>query len=158
MSTSSSSSHILTPATPFLPASILQTLANFGPLDQVANSPNSVRHHIYSHGMRNKATSKLDNSMLFWVYQTGRHGPQNGFRLCLVHQGFYIKSPEKKQQGDEEDEIDKLEKPIPQGHMEVFILGKQPRWPLLTDEGDYIVFGDDEGESECGKERAGGQP
>jgi hypothetical protein len=63
--------------------------------------------------------------MLFFVYQTTRHGPQNGFRLCLVHRGFYIAS-ESKADGDPEDDIDRLERVIPQGHMEVVVLGDAP--------------------------------
>lgn len=63
--------------------------------------------------------------MLFFVYQTTRHGPQNGFRLCLVHRGFSIAS-ESKADGDPEDDIDRLERVIPQGHMEVVVLGDGP--------------------------------
>lgn len=61
--------------------------------------------------------------MLFFIYQTCRHGPQNGFRLCLVHEGFHITSATKIE-GDGEDEIDRLEKEIPEGHMEVVVLGE----------------------------------
>jgi hypothetical protein len=60
--------------------------------------------------------------MLFCVYQTTRHGLQNGFRLCLVHRGFYIAS-EAKVVGEPEDDIDRLEAFIPEGHMEVVVLG-----------------------------------
>ena len=59
--------------------------------------------------------------MLFWVYQTTRHGPQNGFRLCLVRRGFHIASAAKAE-GEPEDDIDRLERLIPQGH-KVVLLG-----------------------------------
>ena len=29
-------------------------------------------------------------AVLFVIYQTDRHGPQNGFRICLVQEGFAI--------------------------------------------------------------------
>ena len=60
--------------------------------------------------------------MLFFIYQTARHGPQNGFRLCFVKEGFRIASAVKAE-GDGEDDIDWLEREIPRGHMEVVILG-----------------------------------
>ena len=82
----------------------------------------AVRSHIFWHGKRDEVTGKLRASMLFCVYQTTRHGPQNGFRLCLVHRGFYIES-EAKIEGDPEDDIDRLEAFIPEGHMEVVVLG-----------------------------------
>ena len=66
--------------------------------------------------------------MLFFIYQTARHGPQNGFRLCLVHEGFHIASATKSE-GDGEDDIDRVEQEIPQGHMEVVILGSKPTAP-----------------------------
>lgn len=59
--------------------------------------------------------------MLFLIYQTTRHGPQNGFRLCMVHQGYYI-GPDNQSYIDEDD-IDLPEKPIPCGHKELAILG-----------------------------------
>ena len=69
--------------------------------------------------------------MLFFIYQTARHGPQNGFRLCLVHAGFRIGSEEEDEEGEgvegegegEGDEIDWLEREIPQGCMGVVVLG-----------------------------------
>lgn len=53
-----------------------------------------------------------------------RQGPQNGFRLCLVL-GSYRLSSASKDDGSEEDEIDRLEKAIPQGHAETVILGEE---------------------------------
>ncbi|KAK8001227.1 hypothetical protein PG991_013449 [Apiospora marii] len=119
------SSHILTDAAP-LPTPMLRELANSSAVDEISNCPNGVRHHIFSHAMRNKETGQTQRSILFAIYQTGRHGPQNGYRLCLLHQGYYIASPEK-QEGEPEDEIDRLERPIPQGHEEMVILGN-PIW------------------------------
>ncbi|KAK8029691.1 hypothetical protein PG993_010982 [Apiospora rasikravindrae] len=126
------SSHILTDANP-LPTPMLRELANSSTFDEIPNSPDSVRHHIFNFAMRNKETGKTERSIVIAIYQTGRHGPQNGYRLCLVHEGYYIASPEKKE-GEPEDEIDTLERPIPQGHEEMVIIGT-PFW-LGVDEDD----------------------
>ena len=115
------SSHTISANHP-LPSGVLQQIANASPLDEIPNVAGAVRHHIFWHGHRDKSTGKLASSMLFFVYQTMRHGPQNGFRLCLVYRGFHIASASKAD-GDLEDDIDRLEMPIPQGHMEVVILG-----------------------------------
>lgn len=105
-----------------LPPTVLQEIATAGPLDEISNITGAVRSHIFWHGRRDSVTGKVRKPLLFFVYQTTRHGPQNGFRLCLVHQGFYIAS-ESKVDGDPEDDIDRLESAIPQGHMEVVVLG-----------------------------------
>ncbi len=105
---------------------VLQQIANAGPLDEISNSPGSVRHHLFWHGDRDKTTNTLRQPMFFFIYQTTRHGPQNGFRLCLVQQGFHIAPPAKAEDDDMEDDIDRLEKDIPQGYMEVIILGEKP--------------------------------
>jgi hypothetical protein len=102
--------------------SFFQQVANAGVLDEISNIQGAVRHHIYWRGKRNDHDNRLQSSMLFFVYQTGRHGPQNGFRLCLVCRGFCITSAENSE-GDPEDEIDRLEKDIPQGHTELVVLG-----------------------------------
>ncbi|KAH6627493.1 hypothetical protein F5144DRAFT_575997 [Chaetomium tenue] len=115
------SSHIVSEGTP-LPPTILQQIATAGPLDEISNIPDAVRSHIFWHGKRHEVTGKLRTSMLFCVYQSTRHGPQNGFRLCLVHRGYYIAS-EAKVEGDPEDDIDRLEAFIPEGNMEVVVLG-----------------------------------
>ena len=71
--------------------------------------------------------------MLFLIYQSTRQGPQNGFRLCLVHRGFHITSATKAED-DVEDDIDRLEKEIPQGHMEVVFLGPNPPAPSACED------------------------
>lgn len=117
-------SYIVSGDTP-LPPAVLQQIATAGPLDEISNVADSVRSHIFWHGLRHKVTGKLQKSMLFFVYQTTRHGPQNGFRFCLVREGFYIAS-ESKADGDPDDDIDRLERVIPQGHMEVVVMGDAP--------------------------------
>lgn len=112
--------------------SLIRELANAGALDEISNSPGSVRHHIFYFGMREEKTNKTQKSMLFAIYQTGRHGPQNGYRLCLVHRGYNIPSPDAAR--GEEDEIDVLERIIPQDHEEIVILGEN----LSASESDAI--------------------
>ena len=120
-----------------LQSTILQEIANACSLNEISNANGSVRHHLFWFGHRDKSTNKLQASMLFFVYQTTRHGPQNGFRLCLAHRGFYIASPTKID-GEPEDDIDRLEKPIPQRHMEVVILGDSSTANKPDDGEDYI--------------------
>lgn len=117
-------SHIISASNPLSPA-VLQQIADSGTLDEISNLSGAVRHHIYWHGSRNEADHTLRKSMLFLIYQTTRHGPQNGFRLVLIHEGFDITSPTKSED-DAEDDVDRLEEEIPQGHMEVVILGLKP--------------------------------
>lgn len=125
-------SHVISTSNPLSPA-ILQQIATSGTLDEISNHSGAVRHHIYWHGNRNEADNTLRKPMLFFIYQTARQGPQNGFRLCLVHRGFQITSPTQPE-NDVEDNIDRLEKEIPQGHMEVVFLGPKPTGPSGSEE------------------------
>lgn len=117
-------SHVVSETSP-LPASFLWQFGLCGGLDEIPNSTNSVRHHIFWFGRRNRATGKIQYPFSFFIYQTRRHGPQNGFRLCIIHPGFPIAS-DTKPEGSPEDDIDRLERDIPQGHMEVVVLGEKP--------------------------------
>ena len=125
-------SHAISASNPLSPA-VLQQFANSAILDEISNSPGAVRHHIYWHSDRNKADNTLRKSLLFFIYQTGRHGPQNGFRLCIVYSGFHIASAAKSEDSVEDD-VDRLEKEIPQGHMEVVFLGRKPTPPSELEE------------------------
>ncbi|KAK3374748.1 hypothetical protein B0H63DRAFT_480832 [Podospora didyma] len=127
-----------------LPPAALRHIALAGPLDEICNAPGSVRHHLFWHGWRDKETNKLGKSMLFFIYQTGRHGPQNGFRLCVVHQGYHVTSPTKDESdAGKEDDIDRVERPIAQGLMEVVVLGEVPAWAAEEDDAGGVEFVDD---------------
>lgn len=117
-------SHIVSASNPLSPT-FLQQLFDADIFDEISNYSGAVRHHIYWHGNRNKADNTLRMGMMFFIYQTTRHGPQNGFRLCVVYSGFHIASPTKSK-GNGEDDIDRLEKEIPHGHVEVVFLGSKP--------------------------------
>ncbi|OBT77699.1 hypothetical protein VF21_03744 [Pseudogymnoascus sp. 05NY08] len=110
------------PLTPTTPATYLTELALSSALDEISNSPGSVRHHISSHGLVRSGV--IRKAMFFVIYQTGRYGPQNGFRLCLVHEGFEIRDENKS--GEQKDAIDDAEMPVVQGATEIIRLGVPP--------------------------------
>ncbi|KAL6715327.1 hypothetical protein ACLMJK_007593 [Lecanora helva] len=120
-------SHIITPSTPLSPTA-LQQIADARALDEISNSPGAVRQYLYSHPNRDKSDNTFWRTLFFLIYQTTRHGPQNGFRFCVVYDGFRMTS-ETKLEEDGEDDIDRIEKPIPQGHMEVVFLGPKTEVP-----------------------------
>ena len=67
-------------------------IACAGALDEISNAEDGkgIELAVRRGGLvRDGKTSK---SLLFVVYQTDRHGPQNGFRLALVMEGV---SPER---------------------------------------------------------------
>ncbi|KAL0929741.1 uncharacterized protein CTRU02_215384 [Colletotrichum truncatum] len=119
-------SQVLSSEAPLAP-DMVREAASSGAFSEVPNGMDSVRHHIFWFGMRDKETGKTQKSIMFAIYQSGKHGPQNGYRLCLVHQGFYIASAERVE-GEPEDDIDRLEKDIPLGHQEMVILGEPIAW------------------------------
>ena len=65
----------------------LLTIARSGALDEISNG-GGVEHYIRNFGM--VRDGKTNKALLFFIYQTGRYGPQNGFRLCLVQEGFEV--------------------------------------------------------------------
>lgn len=108
--------------TPLASTNILD-LANSGALDEISNSPSSVGHYIRNRGLVKEG--KTNRALLFVIYQTGRYGPQNGFRLCLVQEGFAVDEPAA------EEIIGKAESVVQQGAMEFIQLGS-PR-PAIAD-------------------------
>lgn len=64
----------------------LADLATSGALDEIANSSGSIQHHIQRAGQVKHG--RVGRPLFFAIYQTGRYGPQNGFKLCLVHERF----------------------------------------------------------------------
>jgi hypothetical protein len=112
---SSSISLSISPSTP-LPTSHITELATSGALDEISNAPSAVREYIRNRGLV-REESKTNRALLFVIYQTGRHGPQNGFRLCLVHEGFVVEGPEA------EEVFGKAEDVVGQGVMEFIRLG-----------------------------------
>lgn len=106
----------------------LVELATSGALDEISNAPDSIRSYIRNQGLvQNGVTRK---SLFFVIYQTGRYGPQNGFRLCLVHEGFGV-GQEDKTFVELEYSLDEAEEPIAQGAMEFVRLGVPP--PAIQD-------------------------
>ena len=118
-----------------LDSEFIRQIAIAGAFSEISNYKDAVRLHLFrsapAPAKKKKQTGKTETSHVFVIYQTGRHGPQNGFRLVVVHRGYPIASATK-DEGAAEDDIDVLEKEIPQGHMEVVILGE----PGAVIEGD----------------------
>jgi hypothetical protein len=103
-----------------IPSAYLVEIATSGALDEISNAPGSVRQYIRSQGLiQDGVTHK---GLFFAIYQTGRHGPQNGFRLCIVHEGFEVGEEDKNTRG-RGDAVRKAEEPIMQGAIEFVRLG-----------------------------------
>jgi hypothetical protein len=75
-------------------ATFVRELALAGGLDELSNSEDGsgIDGYVHSQGKvrargAGPGLSVTRHAVLFIVYQTGRHGPQNGFRLCLVREG-----------------------------------------------------------------------
>ncbi|OBT65385.1 hypothetical protein VE03_06079 [Pseudogymnoascus sp. 23342-1-I1] len=115
------------PLTAATSSAYLTELALSGSLDEISNSPGSVCHHIRNHGVVLGGVTR--KAVFFVIYQTGRYGPQNGFRLCLVHEGFEIGDGDKS--GEQRDAVDDAEMPVAQGAMEIIRLGVPP--PPIAD-------------------------
>jgi len=117
--------HTLSDAAP-LPQRMFWSFINAHTTDEISNYPGAVRQYLYNQTMPNKksrAIGKAEQDIAFAIYQHGRYGPQNGYRFCVLHKGYFIGAEEKKE-GEAEDDIDKLEKDIPQGHEEMVVLGE----------------------------------
>ncbi|KAF2867542.1 hypothetical protein BDV95DRAFT_582351 [Massariosphaeria phaeospora] len=123
-------SHTLSDTAP-LPRHMFWSFVNAHTVDEISNYPGSVRAYIFNQSMRDdkkKRPGRAEQSIAFCIYQTERYGPQNGYRLCVVHAGYYVGGREKKE-GEAEDDIDKLEREIPQGHEEMVVLGEPTLYP-----------------------------
>ncbi|KFY21579.1 hypothetical protein V493_07289 [Pseudogymnoascus sp. VKM F-4281 (FW-2241)] len=107
------------PLTPGTSSAHLIELALSGALNEISNNPGSVHHHISKHGIVRSGV--ICKAMFFVIYQTGRYGPQNGFRLCLVHEGFQIR--DENESGEQKDAVDDAEVPVVQGAAEIIRLG-----------------------------------
>ncbi|KAF2826198.1 hypothetical protein CC86DRAFT_382270 [Ophiobolus disseminans] len=117
--------HILTDTSP-LPRSLFWSFINAHTVNEISNHPGAVRRHIFHSAMldtKKKRPGKTEQDIHFCIFQTGRYGPQNGYRFVVVHKGYDIGGPEKKE-GESEDDIDRLEREIPQGHEEMVVLGE----------------------------------
>ena len=66
----------------------LKELVFSGALDEISNAEHgeSIGRYVANSGKMG-AGDQTRRAVLFTVYQTGRHGPQNGFRLALVKEG-----------------------------------------------------------------------
>ena len=64
------------------------SLARSGALDEISNAADAVKEFIGGRGLVQEGSTMTNRAIVFVIYQTGSLGPQNGFRFCLVHEGF----------------------------------------------------------------------
>ena len=73
----------------------LRILANSGALDEISNGDDGfgIERRILMPGSQGGLVKDgiTRKSVLFAIYQTGTHGPQNGFRIALVLEGARVK-------------------------------------------------------------------
>ena len=74
----------------------LRLLAHSGALDEISNGQDgfAIENRIResgSHGGHVRDDGVTGSAVLFIVYETGRHGPQNGFRVALVLEGVRVR-------------------------------------------------------------------
>lgn len=81
----------------------LRVLANSGALDEIPNGydgsgiESRIRTAGHTGGLVKDGVTR--KSVLFVIYQTGRHGPQNGFRLALVLEGVRVEEARERLNG-----------------------------------------------------------
>lgn len=71
-------------------SALVKELACAGILDEISNNEEGGaigRYVRYAGKVPQGDEQTTTKAFLFLVYQTGRHGPQNGFRLALVKEG-----------------------------------------------------------------------
>ena len=88
----------------------LRILANSGALDEISNSEDGdgIERRIRSFGSQGGHVKDgvTQQAVLFVIYQTGRHGPQNGFRLALVLEGVRVEDAREKLKGAVEEDAE----------------------------------------------------
>lgn len=74
-------------------SALLKELACAGVLDEISNAEDgeAIGRYVRDTGAVGGG-DQTKRSVLFLVYQTGREGPQNGFRLALVKAGATAES------------------------------------------------------------------
>ncbi len=87
-----------------------------GALDEISNSEDGsgIERRIRATGSQGGQVKDgvTQKSVLFIIYQTGRHGPQNGFRVALVLEGARVA-----------DAVEKLKGVVEQGAEEFVVVG-----------------------------------
>ena len=64
--------------------SAMRELAQSGALDEISNADDGAGIALAIQRAGVVREGKVGRAVLFVIYQTGRYGPQNGFRLALV--------------------------------------------------------------------------
>lgn len=77
----------------------MRELACSGALDEISNAEDGAGIGLAARGAGVVRGEKTQRAVFFVVYQAGRHGPQNGFRLALVKEGVRVEDAMKKLKG-----------------------------------------------------------
>ena len=84
-------------------SAFLKLLANSGALDEISNGDDGsgIERQIRMVGHRGGHVKDgvTQKSVLFIIYQTGRQGPQNGFRVALVLEGVRLEEAKERLKG-----------------------------------------------------------
>lgn len=108
-----------------VPASLLLQLATSSALNEISNASGAIRNYVLGEGLVKDGRTR--RTLFFAIYQTGRFGPQNGFRLCLVHEGFELsQTPAGGESDGGQDGFAEAGADIAQGTMEFIVLGTAP--------------------------------
>ncbi len=90
-------------------AASLTLLATSGALDEISNADDgsAIERRLLMAGstgghVKDGATRK---AVLFVIYETGRHGPQSGYRLALVLGGAKVEEARKRLKGRVEERV-----------------------------------------------------
>ena len=65
--------------------SFVAQIALSAALDEISNAEGQITTYVQNRGLVRDGTTR--KALLFVLYQTGKHGPQNGYRLVLVEEG-----------------------------------------------------------------------
>lgn len=90
----------------------LKLLGNSGALDNISNGDDGsgIERRILMAGsqgglVKDGVTRK---AVLFIIHQTGRHGPQNGFRVALVLEGARVDEARERLKGVVEENVEEF--------------------------------------------------
>lgn len=77
----------------------MREMACSGALDEISNAEDGTGIELAVKRAGMAASGKTQRAVLFVLYQTERHGPQNGFRLALVKEGVTVEDAREKLKG-----------------------------------------------------------
>lgn len=118
-------SHIIL-ASNLLPSAVPHQIASAGVLDEISNSSGALHYHIYWHRNCKNTDNTLLKPMLYAIFHLSNPTPWHNRFDCISFKRFYIASNTKVEDDGDEDDINRLEKEIIQGHMGVIFIEPEP--------------------------------